>query len=369
MRRRVWRAIGGILIIGLAAVAIYVLGGFHQLGVLKDAALRLRSIDPRFLAAAVALDLISLLVNGTLWRRLLRCMGYQVPLRLSLSAYLSSGIAEYLANAAGAVVGTAVILGQRGIRPGRIVLITLLADALGFCGLLVWAPLGLLLFIRADLAIPLPVIGRHGVIALMILTGGLIVAMLVALRALALAPRARNALTKRLLGGTRVSGQPVPMRGLLSLIPWSAAGWLGSSLAFFVVLIGLHPAVAHRPIMVIGSLALAAILGNLAFFVPAGLGVRDGILITLLVHTAGVPVASAAITVVAMRALDPITKVGLLLTLTTGHGLRETSRSLRKAESLPPGRPSLVLGADGTPDATDVAAARTQASTRSQPAA
>lgn len=328
MRGSLLRALAAAgALIAIAAIVTYALGGFQQVGTIKDSAQQLRHIDPRFLAAAVVLDVISLLINGAFWTRLLRAMRHPVPAHVGLAAYLSAGLAEYLANAAGAMVGTAVILRGRGIRPGRIVLIVLLADVLGLCGILVWTPLSVLLFVRGDIRIPLPVIGGRGVVAMIALVFGLSVGMLVALRALALAPSARNALARRLLGRTRVGGQPVPMPGLLRLIPLSALSWLCAALTFFVMLIGLHPAVAHKPITVIGVLALATTLGNLAFFVPAGIGVRDGLYITLLVGVAGVPMAAAALCVVAMRALDPVAKVGLLLALGIRFGLHTRSRA------------------------------------------
>lgn len=335
MRRVLLRVALAVVVIGVALFAVHVLGGFDTLGSIRDAVLQMRTLDVRFLLIAVALDLLSLLLNGAMWTRLLRAVGHPLPLRVGMTAYLSSGLAEYLANAAGTVVGTAVILRRRGLRPGRIVLIALLANVLGFCGLLLWSPVSVLLFVRADIRFPVPVIGRHGVIALIVLSVALSVAMLVALRALALAPHAQNALAKRLLGSTRVGGQPVPMRRLLALIPWSAAAWLCGTLAFFVVLIGLHGPVLYKPVMVVGALALAAILGNLAFFVPAGLGVRDGFLITLLVHTTNVPMSAAAVAVIAMRALDPLSKFGLLLALGLGHGLRKTTRYAHKTTSAP----------------------------------
>jgi hypothetical protein len=314
-----------VLIIAVAAMAVHV-HGLHQLRAMKDAMLALRSIAPRFLLTALALDVLSLLLNGMLWTRLLRCMGHRLPLRVGLAAYLSAGVAGYLANAAGSIVGTAVILRRHGIRPGRVALITLLANALGFCALLVLAPLSVLLFIRSDMRMPLPIIGRHGVIALVIIYILLGAVMLLVLQALATAPRTCNALARRVLGGTpAVQGTPIALRQVLALVPWSAAAWVSSALAVFVLLSALHPDAAHRPLMILGSMALASTLGALAFFVPEGLGVREGVLLTLLAHSAGLPVIQTAITIIAMRALDPLTKLSLLLALGIGRPLHSTA--------------------------------------------
>ena len=213
MRHALLRLALAVLLIAVALFVAHALGGFDTLGGIRGAALQLRAIDVRFLLAAVALNLLSLLVNGAMWTRLLRVVGHSLPLRVGIATYLSPGLAEYLANAAGTVAGTAIILRRRSVRPGRIVLIALLANVIGFCELLLRASAGVLLSVRADIRFPVPVIGRHGVLALIVLSVALSAAMLVALRALALAPRAQSALATRLLGSTQVRGSPCRCAG------------------------------------------------------------------------------------------------------------------------------------------------------------
>jgi hypothetical protein len=104
----------------------------------------------------------------------------------------------------------------------------------------------------------------------------------------------------------------------LRLIPWSASSWLVGTLALFVMLTALAPANDVNVADVVGASVLAAALGSIAFFVPSGVGVRDGALIALLVHSTGAPGASCAAAALALRALDPLVKFGLLLVAASG---------------------------------------------------
>jgi hypothetical protein len=211
-----------------------------------------------------------------------------------------------------------VSLRRHGICPGRAVLLTLIANALGFCGVLVWAPLGILLLARSGMSGAIPVVGRHGTTAEVVALLGLWIAMLAALSALASASGSGNRLARRLLGRVpRIEGVPVAMRPrhLLALIPWSAASWLAGAGALYVVLAALNPGRDVNVGDVVGSAVLAAALGSLAFFVPEGVGVGDGALVALLAHATGLPVAQCAAAAIAARALDPVTKLGMLVAL------------------------------------------------------
>ena len=63
---------------------------------------------------------------------------------------------------------------------------------------------------------------------------------------------------------------------------------------------------------VVGAAVVAAALGSLAFFAPEGVGVKDGVLVALLTHAAGLSLATGMAAALAVRALDPLTKLGLL---------------------------------------------------------
>src|SRR5690242_13305700 len=134
--RRTVRLIAAIGIAVAAALAtLYRWGGLDRL---EQVVSPLGRVGPRMLVLAVALNVLAMLLSGVLWSRLLACLGHPLPARVGLAAYLSAGLAGYMVNVAGPIVGSAVSLRRHGVCPGRAALLTFLANALGLCGVLVW---------------------------------------------------------------------------------------------------------------------------------------------------------------------------------------------------------------------------------------
>jgi uncharacterized membrane protein YbhN (UPF0104 family) len=316
MRRRLaGRCIVAIAALALAATVVR-LGGAGA--PVRHTLLALGRLRPETISFAVALSVLSMLISGAMWSRLLLRLGFRLPLRVGLAAYLSAGLAGYVVNAAGPALGCAVSLRRHGMCPGRAVLLALIANALGFCGVLVWVPVGILLLARSGMSGALPVVGRHGTTAEVVALVGIWIGMLATLTVLASASGSGNRLARLLLGRVpRIEGVPVAMRPrhLLALIPWSAASWLAGAGALYVILAALNPGRDLNIGDVVGSAVLAAALGSMAFFVPEGVGVGDGALVALLAHATGLPVAQCAAAAIAARALDPLTKLGMLVAL------------------------------------------------------
>lgn len=320
MQRRLVRRIA---LAGAAMVLVAIL--LHLTGTGAQAVRTIRVLGrlrPETISVALALSILSALLSGVIWWRLIARLGFAVPYRAALLAYVSAGLGGYIVNAAGPAVGCAVSLRKHGVGTGRAVLLTLMANALGFCGVLVWAPVGLLLLSRTGMDRALPILGRHGPAAAAWLLVGIAVAMLVVLRALAGASGTGNRLVRRLLG--RVHGDDhapdLRCRHLLGLVPWSAGSWLAGALPLYVLLMALRPGADFTLGDVVGSAVLATALGSLAFFVPEGVGVSDGALVALLAHATGLPVATCAAAAIALRALDPLTKLSLFFALAlTAH--------------------------------------------------
>jgi uncharacterized membrane protein YbhN (UPF0104 family) len=273
-------------------------------------------LGPGTLSMALALSIVSALLSGVVWWRLLLRLGYRLPFRAALLAYLNAGMAGYVVNVAGPVLGCAVSLRRYGVGPARAVLLTLIANALGFCGILVWVPLGLLLPSGPGMAPTLPILGRPGPLTTSVLVTVMAVAMLVLLRLLTSAARSDSRIGRRLLQRVRTAdgGAPVTVRyrHVLSLVPYSALSWVVGALALYVVLVPMQHGAGLTLGAVVGAAVLAAALGSLAFFAPEGVGVKDGALVALLTHATGLPVTTCVAGALAVRALDPVTKLSLL---------------------------------------------------------
>jgi Lysylphosphatidylglycerol synthase TM region len=312
-----WRRMQRAAVIGAMAVlmlgALYRSGAAGQTGTMLGT---LRQLQPETIAMAVSLSVLGIVLSGVEWWKLIGQLGYRVAYRSALTAYLSAGLAGYVVNAVGPAIGSAIVLRRHGVSPGRAAVLTIIANALGFCGILVWAPIGILLLSRTGIDRTLPVIGRYGPLAAALVLLAAAAVMVLVLRALCSIAGSRHRLARRLLGSLPSDGddQPVTLcsRTVLSLVSWSAGSWVAGVGALYVVLAALSPGVPITPGDVVGSAALAATLGSLAFFVPEGLGVSDGALIVLLTDATGLPTTTCIAAALAMRALDPITKLGLL---------------------------------------------------------
>jgi hypothetical protein len=90
-----------------------------------------------------------MLISGALWSRLLLCLGHKLPLRVGLAAFLGAGLASYAVSVVGSAAGSSMVLGRHGLSLHRATLVALIANRLGFCGVLVWAPMGLFLLAQS----------------------------------------------------------------------------------------------------------------------------------------------------------------------------------------------------------------------------
>ncbi len=324
----------------LASLALVAAVAMLRSGILQSYALptaeTFRRLRPGAVIAVLSLTMLSAILSGIMWCRLLGQVGHALPLSTGLSAFAGTGLASYVGNAAGSTVGGVVYLRRQGLQPGRAAIVVLMANALGLCGVLVWAPIGLMLVSRPDMRDALPLVGSHDLAAVAWAFAGLGVCMLVSLWLLASADRTAWRLTHRVRGkavwnlqlAASAGGSRLRLMGMLRLVPWSAAAWLVGTMVLYAMLAGLEPASAINLMDVVGASAVAAALGSLAFFIPSGVGVRDGALIVLLSRSTGVPMPSCAAAVLTLRALDPLSKLGIVLLVACGAFDRMSAYSL-----------------------------------------
>src|ERR1035437_8103158 len=170
------------VITALAVGALQLSSARAQLATMGAA---LGRLQPTVVLAALALVGLGALLSGVEWWHLVHRMGHKIHYRGALTAYLSAGIAGYMVNSVGPVVGTSLSLRRYGVTPGRSALLTLIANALGFCGILVWAPIGLVLLARIGTDPAVPVVNKLGLGAATALLVGMALIMLFVLHALA----------------------------------------------------------------------------------------------------------------------------------------------------------------------------------------
>jgi hypothetical protein len=209
----------------------------------------------------------------------------------------------------------------------------MLANALGFCGVLIWTPVGLILLSRTGMESALPIVSQHGTATAIVVVVLMAVGMVVVLQALTSATRSHTRLAKLLLGSSHTTDESgagmVRLKHMSSLVAYSALSWIVGALALYVVLCGLATGSAINLGDVVGAAALAAALGSLAVFAPEGVGVKDGVLVALLTHATGLSLADCVAAAVAVRALDPLTKLVLLFLVALSFGAAWTRLSAR----------------------------------------
>lgn len=279
-------------------------------GILRDTLEAGRRVGPASFVLALIVTSASMLISGMVWMRVLRCMGCHAPLRVSLAVYAGSGLAAYAASGAGAAGQCALLLRPHGVGPTRAVLLLVLASLVGFCGAMMWAPCGVALLAAPAAARALPGLGAHGPFLAILVTAVFGVGALMVLILLALAPRlgARIPVARAIADRSGISCH-LSLRRLLGLIPYAALAWGVGAGPLWLLAHAAAPAANISLPAAIGIQTMASVAGSVTFFMPNGLGARDGAIVSLLVAVAGVPLPAAAAVAVLVRASDPVAKV------------------------------------------------------------
>ena len=121
-----------------------------------------RRVGTISIALSLALTVLSMLISGLVWTRVLNCMGCRATLKVGLAVYAGTGLAAYLGLGAGAAGECVVLLRPHGVGARRAVLLLMLASLVGFCGAMVWAPFGVVVLEIPAAAHALPALGTRG---------------------------------------------------------------------------------------------------------------------------------------------------------------------------------------------------------------
>ncbi len=307
----------GVVLVGLLLIALHTIGWSLAL----RATMR---VGPTTLVLALAMTVLSMLISGVVWTRVLGCLGHRAAVQVGMTLYAGTGLAAYLASGVGAAGECIVLLRRHGVCAGRAVLLLVLASLVGFLGCVVWVPCGLVLLAAPAVTRALPALGTHGPLVVMIATAVCGVGALITLALVTLCPRlcARWRVARLLVDP---SGPPLRLSlpYLLGLIPVAAVGWVVGAVPLWVLLRTAAPSAGVSLLAAIGVQSVAAVIGSVTFFLPNGLGARDGAIVGLLVTVAGVPLPAAAAVAVLLRLSDPVAKALILLVLA---GLRRVPR-------------------------------------------
>lgn len=243
-------------------------------------------------AGSLTLGLVLAMISPALtllgWRVLLADLGSRLHIAPASGVFFVGQLGKYLPGSVWSVVAQADMAHRLGIPRRRTAVVGLISIALSaLCGMVAGLPALPALVTRGEAQLP------WWFLALVI--GGLVVGLWppVLNRAVAVLFRVlrRDPLERDL------SGRAVAVSTM-----WFTLSWLAGGASIWVMATSLAHESAdarHLAVVSICGYLLAAGIGMFSFFVPAGVGVRDGVLVLLLATS--MPVAAATAVVVVAR--------------------------------------------------------------------
>ncbi len=233
----------------------------NNLDQLRDTTLRL---DPWYLLAAVLFGVLGYLMMALGWHRLTLAFVIDLPLRPTLGIWALSRLGKYLPGKIFLLLGRVYFYAEANKSKASTTLCFLLETYLNLIAMGV-------VFLIALTIQPLPLLEPYR----------WWVPVLVAFSAFTLHPRILNGVSK-LLVKWRVVGERVAFtqRDVGSALACYLLAWVmfGTGLHFVSSL--YLPSIAPlSSVYLAGSLAVGGMLGLLAFFAPAGIGVREAVFI------------------------------------------------------------------------------------------
>ncbi|HXE58272.1 MAG TPA: hypothetical protein VNK43_09735 [Gemmatimonadales bacterium] len=249
---------------------------------------------------ALASVLLVWLMYGVLieaWRRMLGGWGQRLDRREAIRIWLLSSLGKYVPGKVWAIAGMAVMAREAGVGPGAAMASAVIMQVLALgSGAMVAAGFGAgaLETTRPGL-LPWFWVGgllALGAIAVLVAPGGV---------------RRLLAVTKLGEAGTATPGVTPLTFGLVA----NFVAWIGYGLALWLLGLAVLPEPALGAPLAIAAFAASYVVGYLALVAPAGLVVREGLLIVLLQGSLGLGAATAL--ALASRVLLTITEVGAAL--------------------------------------------------------
>ena len=243
------------------------------------------------IAGAFALALIAPVLTLLGWRVLILDLGARLTMAQSASVFFVGQLGKYIPGSVWSVAIQADLGGRLGLARRTLGVAGLLNIGLAaLTGTLVGIPAVPLLLRRAP----------DGAVSpwWLVLAAGLAVVLLW--------PRLLNALITR---GLRVLRRPpldreLSARALALTVAWFVAAWVAMGAAVHLLASTLAPAASAQTLLLISvcGFCLAAAIGMFSVLVPAGVGVRDGLLVLMLMTV--MPVGAATAVVVVHRFLS-----------------------------------------------------------------
>ena len=269
-QRRAFRI--GSALVGIVAVGISTYYVVQKLGVgFRELASSRISPDPYFLALALSVTFLSVYSGGSVWYLMLRGMGGAVRWRTCVRTQLLSNLGGYVPGYGWKHVGKAYLVHREGVN-------LRLASA---AALLEFAYLGATRVVVLLSTVPEAFMIRFGLSAWLPYLG---VLRAVVWAAMVVSPWALTyiAVRRSQRARSRWAEAELKPQAILGAALLMCANWLLTGLGYVVVMRSIHPVGFDQVLPVISSTTTSFIVSLILFFIPAGLSVREGVIIYML---------------------------------------------------------------------------------------
>jgi hypothetical protein len=225
-----------------------------------------RQLNPWFVLLAFALSIVGLFCNLMVWREMLADLGSPLSLSEAWRIYFIGNMSKYIPGSIWPVLAQAELGADRGIPRSRSAVSVLLCYAVMTCsGAVV-----------AGITLPFATAGS--------VAQYFWILFLVPVGLVALSPPVLNRLLRLVL---RLSRQPelgdgVSYRGLARTMAWALGSWAINGLMIYVLMRQLAGERQGTLLVSVGAYSLSWVVGFLAIFAPAGLGVREAVMVAAL---------------------------------------------------------------------------------------
>ncbi len=226
------------------------------------------SFDPLFMTLSVALFTAAYVFLAWVWGKVLEFSGFPASFRDAWDIYFVGNLGRYIPGKVWTIAGTALMAGKRGICPVTAGAASVFAQAYSIISSFVFFGM-FLIFRKLELS---GVRYEWSALGLVVFT---VVFMIPSNM-----ERMVNLMLKTLKRETVSLGFTVGKA--VRIVWWYFLSWLMFGAAFWLFVIAVTGDRSLNPLFLAGAYAVAYVLGFLAFFVPGGLGVREGLLSVLL---------------------------------------------------------------------------------------
>jgi uncharacterized membrane protein YbhN (UPF0104 family) len=267
----------GRVVLGLLVVAAVV---WALAGSWRQVSADLARVSPAGLAGAAALALLALVLTLVGWRAMLADLGSPLPLGPASGVLFVGQLGKYLPGSVWTVVVQTEVASRLGVPRKRTAVVGLLSVLLSALAGLAVGVLALPALLRAGG-------GRVYLLLVVVLLAGLC----------CLHPRVLNALVGRALRLARREPLATGLSGRAVAVTMTAfvLAWLALGLHVWVLATDLGADALDVAVPAVLGYALAASIGMLAVLLPAGLGLRELLLVLLLTGPLDRPAATAVV--------------------------------------------------------------------------